>query len=89
MRIDVNTIGTHLECRLGKWYYSTGKEILGQNEVFKSMEKPHIELHEMAKEAAIAYSKGDITGAERALEKMNDCSLKVVLALEKLKVQIK
>lgn len=87
-KIDVNTIGSHLECRLGKWYYSSGKDILGQNEVFRSMEKPHIELHEMAKEAAVAYSRGDIAGAERALDRMNECSVKVVVALDKLKEQL-
>lgn len=87
-KIDIDTIGTHLDCRLGKWYYSTGKDILGQNEIFKAMEKPHIELHQMAKEAAIAYSNNDISGAERALDKMNDCSAKVVEALDKLKEHI-
>lgn len=87
-KIDINTIGTHLDCRLGKWYYSAGKEVLGQNEIFKAMEKPHIELHQMAKEAAIAYSRNDIAGAEKALEKMNECSVKVVQALDKLKEQL-
>ncbi len=87
-KIDTDTIGTHLDCRLGKWYYSIGKEALGQNETFKSMEKPHIELHQMAKEAAEAYSRGDITEAEKALEKMNECSSKVVQALDRIKEQL-
>ncbi len=87
-KIDIDTIGTHLGCRLGKWYYSVDKELLGQNGIFKSIEKPHIELHQLAKEAAIAYSQNDITGAEKALSKMNECSVMVVEALDKLKEHI-
>lgn len=48
------------------------------NPVFKAMEQPHIELHKLAKEAAVAYSKNDIAGAEQALSNMNVCSKKVV-----------
>jgi methyl-accepting chemotaxis protein len=87
-KIDTNTIGTHVECRLGKWYYSAGKDSLGQNAIFKAIEQPHIELHRMAKEAATAYVQGNISEAERALEKMNECSAKVVQALDKLKQQL-
>lgn len=49
------------------------------------MEQPHIELHEMAKEAALAYADGNISRAEEALAKMDLCSAKVVAALEALK----
>lgn len=87
-KIDINTIGTHLDCRLGKWYYTKGKDVLGQNAIFESMEKPHIDLHQLAKEAAIAYSNNDIYGAENALTKMNECSHMVVQALDKLKEQL-
>lgn len=87
-KIDVNTIGTHIECRLGKWYYAEGKDVFGENDVFKAMEQPHIELHQLAKEAAVAYSDNDIAEAERALSKMNECSAKVVQALDKLKEQM-
>ncbi len=84
-KIDVNTIGTHQECRLGKWYYSEGKSLLEHNHTFKAMEQPHIELHELAKEAAVAYSRNDLAAAEKALEMMNTCSKKVIEALDELK----
>lgn len=87
-KIDIDTIGTHLECRLGKWYYSAGKESLGRDGTFIAMEQPHIELHKMAKEAATAYAQGNMAGAEKALEKMNECSAKVVQALDKIKTQL-
>jgi methyl-accepting chemotaxis protein len=84
-KIDTNTIGDHLECRLGKWYYGEAKEVLKENRTFIEMEQHHIELHELAKEAALAYSKGNISGAEIALERMNECSKKVIQSLENLK----
>ncbi|HYF81664.1 MAG TPA: methyl-accepting chemotaxis protein [Clostridia bacterium] len=87
-KIDIDTIGTHIGCRLGKWYYSVDKDLLGQNGIFKSIERPHIELHQLAKEAAIAYSQNDITGAEKSLNKMNECSSMVVQALDKLKEHV-
>ncbi|MDF2531172.1 MAG: hypothetical protein K0Q65_753 [Clostridia bacterium] len=83
--IDINAIGDHLECRLGKWYYSEEQKKLKENKVFIAMEQPHIELHQLAKEAAVAYAKGNVSEAERALVKMNECSKKVIDALESLK----
>lgn len=83
--IDVNTIGSHFECRLGKWYYSQGKEKFGSLNEFLLMEKPHADLHKFAKEAAIAYQNNDISKAERALAEMDKCSVEVVSALEEIK----
>jgi len=36
----------HIHCRLGKWYYEFGKERFGHTAAFKTMEKPHIIVHE-------------------------------------------
>jgi len=36
----------HNNCRLGKWYYEIGKERFGHTAAFKTMEKPHITVHE-------------------------------------------
>ncbi len=85
--IDADKIGTHKECRLGKWYQAS-QASLGQNETFIAMDKPHAELHQLAKEAAAAYSRNDLEGAEKALDKLNDCSATVVKALDKLKQQL-
>ncbi|MDF2841417.1 MAG: hypothetical protein K0Q99_2189 [Clostridia bacterium] len=84
-KIDIDTIGGHLECRLGKWYYGEAKELLKDNSIYIEMEQQHIELHKLAKDAAIAYSKGNVSDAEINLEKMNVCSIKVINALENLK----
>lgn len=88
-QIDIETIGTHRDCRLGKWYYGEAQASFKDNRTFNDMEQPHIELHEMAKEAAIAYQVGNVSSAEAALEKMNLCSIKVINALDDLKKMMK
>lgn len=84
-KIDINNIGTHEECRLGKWYYSNDSKDFVNNKVFIDLEEPHIKLHELAREATLAYERGDIKAAERALEQMNTCSKLVIDALSMLK----
>ena len=84
-KIDINTIGTHKECRLGKWYYGDQSSTYQHDRAFTDLEKPHISLHELAKKAAIAYQKNDVAQAEKILEEMDNCSKQVVAALNKLK----
>jgi len=84
-KIDISNIGTHHDCRLGKWYYGQAGQALKQDRAFIAMEGPHAELHRLAKEAAVAYQRNDIQAAERALSDMDICSQKVVSALEELK----
>ncbi|WP_283949403.1 methyl-accepting chemotaxis protein [Sulfurimonas paralvinellae] len=36
----------HTECRLGKWYTTTGKERFGTTKAFKEMEEPHKHVHD-------------------------------------------
>ncbi|MGE5678617.1 MAG: methyl-accepting chemotaxis protein [Pseudomonadota bacterium] len=88
-KIDTSSIGSHLDCRLGKWYYGAAKEQFGGDNTFRSMENPHVELHKMAHEAAEAYARRDINAAEKALSSMNEYSAMVVKALDKLKAGLK
>ncbi|MBZ9688581.1 hypothetical protein G9F72_019825 [Clostridium estertheticum] len=44
-----------------------------------------MKLHEVAKEAVLAYQKNDIMAAEEGLEKMDMCSVKVFAILDKIK----
>lgn len=86
-KIDSHSTGNHQDCRLGKWYYTAGQEVFGGNSTFREMEKPHADLHKLAYEAAVAFERGDRSGAEAALAKMDECSKKVVEGLEVLKRQ--
>ncbi|MDR3563365.1 MAG: methyl-accepting chemotaxis protein [Negativicutes bacterium] len=84
-KIDTTNIGTHHDCRLGKWYYGQDGQALKHNRCFTAMEGPHADLHRLAKEAAVAYQRNDIQAAERALADMDKCSQQVIAALDELK----
>ena len=41
----VASFSDHHNCRLGKWYYSEGKEMFGQTPSYKAVEAPHAAVH--------------------------------------------
>ena len=49
------------------------------------MEKPHGQLHDVAKKAIKAYNSGDIRGAELALDEMDRASVQVIDYLNQMK----
>jgi len=83
--VDVNVVGDYKKCRLGVWYYGIDCEKFRNTKEFMELEKPHIELHEVAKEAVLAYQRNDILAAEEGLKKMDMCSVKVFAILDKIK----
>lgn len=83
--VDINVVGDYKSCRLGKWYYGIECDRFRDNKVFMELEKPHMELHEIAKKAVIAFGNNDIKAAEEGLKKMDECSVQVFRVLDKLK----
>lgn len=79
-KVNINVVGDYKGCRLGKWYYGIECDKFRDNKTFIELEKPHMELHDAAREAVIAYERGDIKLAEQCLKKMDTCS-KAVFAL--------
>jgi hypothetical protein len=49
---------THTECRLGKWYETTGKERFGTTSAYKSAATPHKIVHDNV-HSNIAYMKNE------------------------------
>ncbi len=39
---------TESECRFGKWYTTKGKELFGNSKLFKDIEAPHKDVHQLA-----------------------------------------
>ena len=70
-KVDVNVVGDYKKCRLGMWYYGIECDKFRNHKAFMELEKPHIELHEVAKEAVLAYKRNDIKAAEEGLKKMD------------------
>jgi len=84
-KLDSEEVGDYKRSRFGRWYYGEGAEKFKDNRIFKELEKPNLELHSAAKEATIAYEKGDMETAEKALRKMDECSEKISKLLLELK----
>ncbi|MFL0246426.1 methyl-accepting chemotaxis protein [Candidatus Clostridium stratigraminis] len=87
-KVDINVVGDYKQCRLGKWYYGIECDKFRNNKLFNELEKPHIELHNIAKEAVIAYEKNNIKAAEEGLKNMDKCSEKVFAILDEMKVTL-
>lgn len=86
--IDENVVGNPKDCRLGRWYYSSGIESFRDNEIFKSIEKPHNLLHEWAKESVLAVASKNMSRAEEAFREMDLYTIEVLEKLEELKQYI-
>lgn len=83
--LDEKAVGTHQTCRLGKWVAlqeSSGSKITGH---LNRLNKPHADLHDLAKKAIQAYNNKDLAGAERNLELMDLASKNVIQVLKEIK----
>ncbi|MCB5163132.1 CZB domain-containing protein [Marinomonas algarum] len=82
----------HHHCRLGKWYdQGDGKQLFSSAASYKSLEKPHANLHngtktvfELIKDVPIDYVK--LTDAFHQIE---ENSLDVFAALDKINKEIR
>ena len=53
------SFGSHLECRLGKWYASDGKERFGNTAAYKEALEPHKTVHESVHNCIIYFKDAD------------------------------
>ena len=83
--LDEHNISSHTDCSLGEWYYGIGKKLVGKEAIFKEIEKPHAEVHALAKKAVHAFNQGDKKQAEQYLEQLEVTSKVVIDKLKKLK----
>lgn len=82
--VDPSTVGTHLDCRLGQWTDSPESLELRANPTFLKLASPHQRVHELARQAALAYSQGNLNEAEKHLTQMSQASQDVVAILDEL-----
>lgn len=78
-------VGTHHDCRLGKWCDGCDIEDKTFQSEISSMEDPHAKLHELAKKAIREYNGGNRAAAEGTLEDMSKVSSEVVKHLNQMK----
>ena len=65
-----------------------GQEIVGNERVFKELEKPHMQVHDLACKAVSAYNNGEKAIAEEYLRQLSDVSHVVIEKLQELQTII-
>ncbi len=81
-KLDPNKIADHTTCRMGKWYYTKGKEIYGNSNAFTSVEEAHKIFHAAAKKA---ISEPDQVKAHELYGQMKETSKQIISRLDQLK----
>ncbi len=75
-------------CRFGQWYYSEGRELFGNNNLFKALENPHILVHNLAKEVVALANVGKKDEAESKFQELRQQANLLVENLLELKQQV-
>lgn len=82
--IPRNELVSHHNCAFGQWYYSTGKNTLGDLPEFQALEPPHAKLHATAAKAVEAMERGEKELAEQLLNEMRGYSQEIVAGFDRL-----
>jgi hypothetical protein len=83
--MGTNEITDQTACRLGKWYYSgDGHEFYSKLPGYREMETPHTTVHRAGREALEALRSGDPVRGTDAIGRMEEASIAVVEALERI-----
>ena len=88
-KLNPEQVGNHKICRLGQWVENVGRALPEIKSNLDTMESPHEKLHEFAKEAIIAYNRGDLHTAELKLGEMDKVSAKIIDQLKIIKGKLR
>jgi hypothetical protein len=78
-------ITDHRQCHLGKWYFAgEGRESYSKLPGYREMDAPHAAVHRAGREALEALRGGNFPGGVEAIGRMEEASVGVVDALERL-----
>jgi len=78
-------VNSHHDCRLGKWYYEgQGASLYSSLPGFRELEAPHALVHENGRLALQHAAAGNTTEQVMALQRMEDASMQVVLAIDSI-----
>jgi predicted nucleic acid-binding Zn-ribbon protein len=82
---NAGDIADHTQCRLGKWYFSgEGRECYSKQPGYREMDAPHAAVHKAGREALEALRGSDMAAGVEAVGRMEEASLAVVDALERI-----
>ncbi len=81
---SIQDFADHTMCRLGKWYQNDGAINFSSNHAFRSLEKPHISVHQNGLEALIQNEEGNETMVLTHIHEMEKASMRVMELLDEL-----
>lgn len=81
-------VENHAICRLGKWYFSEGKEKYGHVPEFTTLGVAHEKFHKVCAATITAYNNKHMQDVERYLAEMDSLSEEVLDCLDKIKSRI-
>ncbi len=84
LQLDPQRISTHLTCPFGKWCLGRGKELVGHLPIFREIEAPHTLVHDLGKQAVVAYNAGDRQKAQSCCDEMMVQSAKLMSILDRM-----
>jgi hypothetical protein len=83
--ITSQDVADHTQCRLGKWYFAgEGHDLYAHLPGYRELDAPHAIVHKAGKEALDALRAGQMSAGVDAVGRMEEASLAVVDALERL-----
>ena len=83
-QLDATDLPTHQTCVFGKWYQEEGMASCGQIRSFREVEVPHAKVHELGKQALLAYNAGNREKAGQLCNEMVETSNVLISILERL-----
>jgi methyl-accepting chemotaxis protein len=86
--ISPEQVTTHLQCKLGKWYFEEGQSQFKSNVHFQELGAAHEKLHLALRDVVTLYNDGKKLEARDVSTSVNTLSKKVVQALQELKNDI-
>jgi methyl-accepting chemotaxis protein len=85
--IRPESVTSHRDCRLGKWYVGSGQEACGHLSSFRNVDAPHARLHELARRMAELHQSGRAEERDRLFTELEGLSREIVSHLQALKPQ--
>jgi methyl-accepting chemotaxis protein len=79
---------SHHDCLLGKWYEGEGRQKYGSLEEFRTIEKPHAELHGAIRDIVRLKQEGKLAEAKELYPRIDTLSQQIVGLLDSLEQQV-
>lgn len=81
---NADSLTSHHECRLGKWYDNVKESMYREHPSFGALEEPHRRVHQHGKRAAELFLSGDRVAAMQEYEEVEAASKEVVELLQRM-----